>query len=70
LLVQQTDRRNAENVSEVVENVAPRALQRFLTDLPWSGERVIDRLQCYVGRRLASPDGIFVIDGTEFPKQG
>jgi len=70
LLVQQTDRRNAENVSEAVEDVAPRALQRFLTDSPWSSERVTDRLQAYVGRRLSSPDGIFVIDGSEFPKQG
>ena len=70
LLVQQTDRRNAENISEAVDDVAPRALQRFLTDSPWSSERVIDRLQGYVGRRLRSREGIFVIDGSEFPKQG
>ena len=70
LLVQQTDRRNAENVSEVVEGAAPRSLQRFLTESPWSSERVIDRLQRYLGQRLTSPDGIFVIDGSEFPKQG
>jgi SRSO17 transposase len=70
LLVQQTDRRNAENVSEAVEGVAPRALQRFLSNSPWSSERVVDRLQRYVGRRLSRPDGIFVIDGSEFPKQG
>ena len=70
LLVQQTDRRNAENVSEAVDGVAPRALQRFLSNSPWLSERVVDRLQRYVGRRLSRPDGIFVIDGSEFPKQG
>jgi SRSO17 transposase len=70
LLIQQTDRRNAENVAEAVECVAPRALQRFLTNSPWSSERGIDRLQRYVGRRLSCPDGLFVIDGSEFPKQG
>jgi len=70
LLVQQTDRRNAENVSEAIEGVAPRALQRFLSDSPWRSERVIDRLQRYIAQRLSCPDGIFVIDGSEFPKQG
>jgi len=63
-------RRNAENVAEAVEGVVPRALQRFLSNSPWSSERVIDRLQRYVGRRLSRPDGVFVIDGSEFPKQG
>jgi len=70
LLVQQTDRRNAENVSEAVEGVGPRALQRFLSEAPWPSARVIDRLQAQVGRRLSEPGGVFIIDGSEFPKQG
>lgn len=45
LLVQQTDRRNAENVAELVEGATPRALQRLLTEAPWPIEPVIDRLQ-------------------------
>jgi hypothetical protein len=36
LLVQQTDRRNAENVAEVLTGVSARALQRFLTNAPWA----------------------------------
>ena len=70
LLVQQTDRRNAENLSEAVEGATPRALQRFLTNSPWLTERVIHRLQAYVGRRLNAPDGVFVVDETGFAKQG
>ncbi|MGH2366914.1 MAG: hypothetical protein ACRDI2_01845 [Chloroflexota bacterium] len=31
LLVQQTDRRNAEHLAEAVAGATPRALQRFLT---------------------------------------
>ena len=72
LLSQQTDRRNAENVAETVTGATPRALQRFLTEAPWSADAVVDALQAFVGERLADPDatGVFVIDDTGFPKQG
>ena len=70
LLVQQTDRRNAENLAEVIVGATPRALQRFLTEAPWDDELVIDRLQRYVGQRLHQPDGVFILDDTGFAKQG
>jgi SRSO17 transposase len=70
LLVQQTDRRNAENISEAVEGATPRSLQRFLTESPWSDWPVIDRLQESVSGLLNSPDGVFVLDETGFPKKG
>ena len=70
LLVQQTDRRNAENVAEAVEGASPRALQRFLTNSPWSSARVLKKLRGYVAKRLNSPEGVFVVDETGFPKQG
>lgn len=70
LLVQQSDRRNAENIAEAVEGATPRSLQRFLTESPWSDEAVIDRLQSYVAQRLNRPDGVFVLDETGFPKKG
>jgi len=70
LLVQQTDRRNAENVAETIVGATPRALQRLLTEAPWPTEPLIDRLQAYVGPRLTTPEGVFVIDESGFPKQG
>lgn len=70
LLVQQTDRRNAENVAEMIAGATPRTLQRLLTEAPWPTEPVIDRLQAYVGARLTTPEGIFVLDESGFPKQG
>jgi len=70
LLVQQADRRNAENVAEMIEGATPRTLQRLLTEAPWLTDPVIDRLQAYVGARLNTPDGVFVIDESGFPKQG
>jgi SRSO17 transposase len=70
LLVQQTDRRNAENLAETIEGATLRSLQRFLTESPWDDGPVIERLQQYVGRRLNQPDGVLVLDDTGFAKQG
>jgi SRSO17 transposase len=70
LLVQQTDRRNAENVAEAIEGATPRTLQRFLTEAPWASEAVIERLQRYLGSRLSAPEGVFILDDTGFAKQG
>ncbi|MDA8259557.1 MAG: IS701 family transposase [Betaproteobacteria bacterium] len=70
LLVQQTDRRNAENLAETIEGATPRSLQRFLTESPWDDGAVIARLQRYVGQRLNQRDGVLVLDDTGFAKQG
>jgi SRSO17 transposase len=70
LLVQQTDRRNAENLAEAVDGATPRALQRLLTEAPWPAEPVITALQAYLAPRLADPDGVLVVDDTGFAKQG
>jgi SRSO17 transposase len=70
LLVEQTDRRNAENVAEAVGNATPRSLQRLLTDAPWETTPVLDALQGYLAGRLKAADGVFVLDETGFPKKG
>ena len=58
LLVQSQERRNAENLSEMVP-VSPRAMQRFLAEARWDDDSVIGRLQEYLGSRLdASAGGV------------
>ena len=69
LLVHSQERRNAENLAETVP-VSPRALQRFLTESPWEDDGVIGRLQEHLGSRLEDPQAVWVLDGSEFPKQG
>ena len=69
LLAQPGDRRNAENLSEAVPESA-RGMQRFLTGSPWDDDAVIGRLQEYLGTRLEHPEGVWVLDGSDFPKQG
>ena len=69
LLVQDQERRNAENLSESV-GISTRAMQRFLTEARWSDETVIGRLQEYLAPRLGHPEAVWVFDGSDFPKQG
>ena len=69
LLVQDQERRNAENLSESV-GISARAMQRFLTEARWSDETVIGRLQEYLAPRLGHPEAVWVLDGSDFPKQG
>ena len=69
LLVQSGERRNAENLSEAVPASA-RVMQRFLAESPWDDDVVIGRLQEYLGPRLGHPDAVWVLDGSDFPKQG
>ena len=69
LLVQSGERRNAENLSETVPESA-RGMQRFLTESPWDDEAVIGRLQEYLAPRLGHPEAVWVLDGSDFPKQG
>ena len=44
LLVQSGERRNAENLSEMVPASA-KVMQRFLTESPWDDDAVAGRLQ-------------------------
>ena len=69
LLVQSQERRNAGNLSESV-GVSARVLQRFLTDSRWDDDAVTGRLQEYPALRLGHPEAVWVLDGSDFPKQG
>ena len=60
---------NAENLSETVPASA-RVMQRFLAESPWDDDTVIGRLQEYLGPRIGHPEAVWVLDGSDFPKQG
>ena len=50
--------------------ISARAMQRFLTEARWDDAAVIGRLQEYLAPRLAHPEAVWVLDGSDFPKQG
>jgi SRSO17 transposase len=47
-----------------------QALQQFVNQSPWDGEALAERYRRHMARTFASPEGIFVLDDTSFPKQG
>ena len=63
------ERRNAENLSETVPASA-RVMQRFLAESPWDDDTVIGRLQEYLGPCWDIRMQVWVLDGSDFPKQG
>lgn len=81
LLATREERRNAENLAEVVAGTAEkdaRALQQFLTDSPWQHEAVLAALQRFLGEELGpqvadegvAADGVWTLDATGFAKRG
>src|ERR671934_2525681 len=47
-----------------------QALQQFVNQSPWDEQKVLRRYRARMAETFASPEGIFVIDATSFPKQG
>src|SRR5260370_25642541 len=44
-------------------------LQQFVNQSPWNDQKVLRRYRAHVAQTFASPQGIFVIDDTSYPKQ-
>jgi SRSO17 transposase len=59
-----------KSMSAMLERVSDRgtyqAFQHFITHAPWSAERVWRQLRHVIPER----DGVLILDGTSFPKQG
>ena len=52
------------------EAKAMRALQRFISRGKWDAQLVMRRCQQLVAEWLGEPDGVLIVDGSGFPKQG
>src|SRR5712692_11398724 len=49
---------------------AVRALNQFLGEGTWDAHRLLRRHQELVGQSLGDPEGVVIVDGSGFPKQG
>ena len=69
LLVQSGERRNAENLSNRWGR-RPVRCSGFSPKPTGNDDAVMGRLQEYLAPRLAHPEAVWVVDGSDFPKQG
>jgi SRSO17 transposase len=47
-----------------------RPLQQFVGAGGWDDQAVLGELRCHVAEEVADPDGVFILDGSSFPKKG
>ena len=47
----------------------PGRCSGFTPNPPWNDDVVMGRLQEYLGPRLGHPEAVWVLDGSDFPKQ-
>jgi SRSO17 transposase len=68
-LLSRADRTSVEPIA-LEERTNVRTLQHFVGQARWRDERVIQEHQRHVAETLGRKDGVLVLDGSGFPKQG
>jgi SRSO17 transposase len=66
-------RKSIEPMVLAVDGVAPkavRAMQSFISEGPWNDERLLHQHWKEVETDLGADDGVLMVDGSDFPKQG
>ena len=66
-------RKSIEPLVLAVDGVAPhavRAMQSFISEGRWDDERLLSQHWKEVERDLGADDGVLMVDGSDFPKQG
>ena len=64
------ERRNVENVAEMVDGGVVRRMQKFIGQSPWSDRSVLAELRQHMVETLGDEDAMLNVDETGFPKKG
>lgn len=59
-----------EPMAQAVEDGNIQAMQQFISEGAWSDTEVIQEHQARVADTLGRPNGVLILDGCDFPKQG
>jgi len=55
---------------ELTSRDPEQALQQFVNQSAWDEQKVLTRYRALMAEHFASPEGVFIIDDTSFPKRG
>jgi SRSO17 transposase len=69
-LLAPVERKNGWQLAEAAGDATPDKMQRLLNAAWWDPDEVRDDLRAYVVENLGDPDGVLIVDGTGFVKQG
>ena len=64
------ERKSIEPMANALVGGNVQAMQQFVSQGAWADEEVIALHQAQVAHRLGQPDGVLILDGCDFPKQG
>jgi SRSO17 transposase len=64
------ERRNVENIAEMVDGGVVRSMQKFIGQSPWSDRPVLVELRQHLVETLGDEDAVLNVDETGFPKKG
>lgn len=64
------ERKSIEPMAQALEGGNIQALQQFISAGAWSDTEVLQVHQAEVATTLGRPDGVLILDGCDFPKQG
>jgi SRSO17 transposase len=64
------ERKSIEPMACALEDGNVQAMQQFVSASPWEDQEIIRVHQSEVGKTLGEKDGMLIIDGCDFPKQG
>ena len=66
----QLERKSIEPIALNVESAKVRAMQHFLSDIPWEEERILSRYHGMISEDLGDSEGVLIFDESGFVKKG
>ena len=64
------ERKSIEPIALNVENGQVRSMQRFISDVIWDNDKILDKYHEMVSEDMGDPKGVLIFDESGFPKKG
>ena len=64
------ERKSIEPIALAVEDADVRCLQRFVSEVTWDEEEMLEKYRSMVEEDMGDPEGVLIFDESGFPKKG